>query len=96
MTEMYVSGTTTLYGNGNGEVVIETNEGKVITFYARELFKDLPSIISLTQQEVSAEDELIKESWVTLGKKLTKQYKRPVGRPKKRASDDVLEQLLNS
>lgn len=76
MNEIYVSGTTTLYGNRNGEVVIETNEGDVITFYAGELYKDLPSLVAMTHIELDHEEQHQRKTWLQLGKKLVRDYKR--------------------
>ena len=73
--ELYIQNTYTIWGNDNGEVCLETNDGTVITWNARSLYDDLPSLIAMTHIELEKEDKLTKQKWNALGKKIVKDYK---------------------
>ena len=73
--EIYIKDTYTVWGNKNGEVCLETQDGTVITWNARSLYDDLPSLIAMTHIELEHEDKLTKEKWNALGKKIVKDYK---------------------
>lgn len=74
-TDIYIADTTTLWGNENGEVCFETQEGDVVTWNARALYNDLPSLIAMTHIELEKEDKLTRQKWNALGKKIVKDYK---------------------
>lgn len=72
MEEIYVEKTVALWGGNNGEVNMELEDGRVITFHAYELFKDLPSIVEITFDEVQKEKLLMQEKYQKLAKFITK------------------------
>jgi len=72
MEEIYVEKTVALWGGNNGEVNMELEDGRVITFYAYELFKDLPSIVEITFNEVQKEKLLMQENYQKLAKFIKK------------------------
>tara|TARA_R110001632_G_scaffold16427_3_gene53165 strand:+ start:1145 stop:1369 length:225 start_codon:yes stop_codon:yes gene_type:complete len=73
--EIYVNTTSTLYSDF-GEVIIEATtldpeEGFVhITFNARQLLKDIPSLYDLCKSAIEKEDKHIKEKYKQFKKKL--------------------------
>lgn len=73
--ELYIHYTTQMWGGQNGEVYVETQDGTVVTFCARELYNDLPSLIAMTHMELEHEEKHTREVWRKLGKKITKDYK---------------------
>ena len=72
MEEIYVEKTVALWGGNNGEVNMELEDGRVITFHAWELFKDLPSIVEITFNEVQKEKLNMQEKYQKLAKFITK------------------------
>ena len=72
MEEIYVEKTVALWGGNNGEVNMELEDGRVITFHAYELFKDLPSIVEITFDEVQKEKLSMQEKYQKLAKFITK------------------------
>ena len=72
MEEIYVEKTVALWGGNNGEVNMELEDGRVITFHAYELFKDLPSIVEITFNEVQKEKLLMQEKYQKLAQFITK------------------------
>lgn len=70
--QIYIEKTTSLWGGKNGEVNMELEDGTILTFYARELFKDLPSITKMTFDEVAIEKEYLKDKYIDLAKFITK------------------------
>jgi len=72
MEQIYVEKTVALWGGNNGEVNMELEDGRVITFYAYELFRDLPSIVEMTFNEVQKEKLNMQEKYQKLAKFITK------------------------
>lgn len=72
MEEIYVEKTVTLWGGNNGEVNMELEDGRVITFNAWELFKDLPSIVEITFDEVQKEKLIMQEKYQKLAQFIVK------------------------
>jgi len=72
MEQIYVEKTVALWGGNNGEVNMELEDGRVITFHAYELFKDLPSIVEITFDEVQKEKLSMQEKYQKLAKFITK------------------------
>jgi hypothetical protein len=72
MKQIYIEKTVSLWGGNNGEVNMELEDGTVLTFYAYELFRDLPSITKLTFDEVYKEKEYLKDEYKELAKFITK------------------------
>ncbi len=72
MEEIYVEKTVALWGGNNGEVNMELEDGRVITFHAWELFKDLPSIVEITFNEVQKEKLNMQEKYKKLAQFITK------------------------
>jgi len=72
MEEIYVEKTVALWGGNNGEVNMELEDGRVITFHAYELFKDLPSIVEITFDEVQKEKLSMQEKYQKLAQFITK------------------------
>jgi len=72
MEEIYVEKTVALWGGNNGEVNMELEDGRVITFHAYELFRDLPSIVEITFNEVQKEKLNMQEKYQKLAKFITK------------------------
>jgi hypothetical protein len=70
--QIYIEKTVSLWGGNNGEVNMELEDGTVLTFYAYELFRDLPSITKLTFDEVYKEKEYLKDEYKELAKFITK------------------------
>jgi len=73
--EIYIGRTHTIWGNQNGEVCFETEDGTVYTWNARDLYDDLPSLIAMTHIELKHEDKHKNELWVKLGKQIIKDHK---------------------
>jgi len=73
--QIYIGHTRTMWQGKNGEVNIETDDGTFITWNARSLYDDLPSIIALTHLELEEEQKHTNEKWNALGKKLVRDYK---------------------
>lgn len=73
--EIYVNTTSTLYSDF-GEVIIEATtldpeEGFVhITFNARQLLKDIPSLYDLCKSAIEKEDKLIEKKYKNFKTKL--------------------------
>lgn len=78
--EIYINQTYTIWGNQNGEVCLETQDGTTITWNARTLYDDLPSLIAMTHIELEHEEKHTREKWNALGKKLIRDY--PKRKPK--------------
>lgn len=72
MKQIYIEKTVSIWGGNNGEVNIELEDGTILTFYAMELFKDLPSITRLTFDEVYKEKEYLRDKYKELAKFITK------------------------
>ncbi len=72
MEQIYVEKTVSLWGGNNGEVNMELEDGRVITFHAYELFRDLPSIVEITFNEVQKEKLLMQERYQKLAQFITK------------------------
>lgn len=72
MEQIYVEKTVALWGGNNGEVNMELEDGRVITFYAYELFRDLPSIVEMTFNEVQKEKLNMQEKYKKLAQFITK------------------------
>ncbi len=70
--QIYIEKTVSLWGGNNGEVNMELEDGTVLTFYAYELFRDLPSITKLTFDEVYKEKEYLRDEYKELAKFITK------------------------
>tara|TARA_R110000796_G_scaffold10042_2_gene33655 strand:- start:507 stop:725 length:219 start_codon:yes stop_codon:yes gene_type:complete len=60
MEKIYIKNIEMFYGGSNGEVNIETDDGKTLCFSAYELMKNLPTIMELTFNEVAKEKNQIK------------------------------------
>lgn len=65
---IYIDDTLTLWGNQNGEVNIELEDGIILTFNAYNLMRDLPNIVRLTFDEVMHEKKNIQEEYKKLAK----------------------------
>jgi len=74
--ELYIEQTNQIWGGRNGEVHLETNDGFIITWNARSLYEDLPSLIAQAHIELEHEQEWQRQKWYELGKKLQKDYKK--------------------
>lgn len=70
--QIYIDKTVSLWGGNNGEVNMELEDGTVLTFYAFELFRDLPSITEITFNEVAVEKEWLRDKYKELAKFITK------------------------
>ena len=70
--QIYIDKTVSLWGGNNGEVNMELEDGTVLTFYAFELFRDLPSITKITFDEVAVEKEMLRDRYKELAKFITK------------------------
>ena len=70
--QIYIEKTVSLWGGNNGEVNMELEDGTVLTFYAFELFRDLPSITKITFDEVAVEKNDMKDRYIELAKFITK------------------------
>ncbi len=78
--EIYIKDTYTVWGNKNGEVCLETQDGTTITWNARSLYDDLPSLIAMTHIELEHEENLTRQKWNALGNKIIRDY--PKRKPK--------------
>ena len=65
---IYIDDTVTLFGGQNGEVNMELEDGTLLTFYAYNLMRDLPSIVRLTFDEVMHEKKNIQKEYKKLAK----------------------------
>ena len=65
---IYINDTVTLFGGQNGEVNMELEDGTLLTFYAYNLMRDLPSIVRLTFDEVMHEKKNIQKEYKKLAK----------------------------
>lgn len=74
--ELYIDQTIQIWGGRNGEVNLETSDGVVVTWNARHLYDDLPHLIAMTHIELEHEQEMQRQKWYELGKKLQKDYKK--------------------
>jgi hypothetical protein len=72
MKQIYIDKTISLWGGKNGEVNLELEDGTILTFYAMELFRDLPSITEITFNEVAIEKEQLRDKYKELAKFITK------------------------
>lgn len=72
MKQIYIYKTISLWGGKNGEVNLELEDGTILTFYAMELFRDLPSITEITFNEVAIEKEQLRDKYKKLAKFITK------------------------
>jgi hypothetical protein len=72
MKQIYIEKTVSLWGGKNGEVNLELEDGTILTFYAMELFRDLPSITEITFNEVAVEKEQFRNRYKELAKFITK------------------------
>ena len=72
MKQIYIEKTVSLWGGKNGEVNMELEDGTVLTFYAYELFRDLPSITEICFNEVASEKEYLRDKYQELAKFITK------------------------
>ncbi len=66
MKQIYIEKTVSLWGGKNGEVNLELEDGTILTFYAMELFRDLPSITEITFNEVAVEKEQFRNRYKEL------------------------------
>lgn len=86
MTEYYIERTHQI-SEGYGEVYLyfkDDDDNEVGLIYnASELLRDLPSLYEFAKRADAKEREWIAKQYRDLGKKIDKDYKRPVGRPPK-------------
>lgn len=68
---IYIDDTISLWGGKNGEVNMEIEGGKVLTFNAYNLMRDLPNITRMTFDEVMCEKEAMRETYKDLAKFIT-------------------------
>jgi hypothetical protein len=69
--QIYIEKTVSLWGGNNGEVNMELEDGTVLTFYAFELFRDLPSITKMCFNEVAVEKNNMRDKYKELAKFIT-------------------------
>ncbi len=69
---IYIDRTVTLWGGNNGELNIELDNGKVLTFNAYNLMQDIPSITEIVFDEVMCEKKHIQKKYKELAKFITK------------------------
>ena len=69
---IYIDNTVSLWGNQNGEVNMELEDGTVLTFNAYNLMRDIPSITKMVFDEVMCEKKNMMEKYKDLAKFITK------------------------
>lgn len=69
---IYIDNTTSLWGGQNGEVNMSLEDGKILTFNAYNLMRDLPSIVEVAFNEVACEKKLFQEKYKELAKFICK------------------------
>jgi len=63
---IYINDTVSLYGGKNGEVMMELEDGIVLTFNAYNLMRDLPTIVRMAFDEVKCERDHIEDKYKDL------------------------------
>ena len=62
LEDIYIDNTISMWGGKNGEVCFELEDGRLLTFNAYNLMRDLPSIVQLTFDEVACEKNSYKRN----------------------------------
>lgn len=70
--DIYIDNTISMWGQKNGEVCFELEDGRIITFNAYNLMRDLPAIVELTFDEVAAEKKNFQNRYKELARFITK------------------------
>jgi len=86
MKEHYVERTHQIhYGHGEVYLYFNDDDGDEvgIIYNASELLRDLPTLYEFAKKAEEKERDWIAQQYRDLGKKIDKDYKRPVGRPPK-------------
>jgi hypothetical protein len=72
LEDIYVNDTISMWGGRNGEVCFQLEDGRLLTFNAYNLMRDLPSIVQLTFDEVACEKKFIQKKYKELAKFISK------------------------
>ena len=72
LEDIYIDNTISMWGGKNGEVCFELEDGRLLTFNAYNLMRDLQSIVQLTFDEVACEKKFIQKKYKELAKFISK------------------------
>jgi len=70
--DIYIDNTISMWGGKNGEVCFELEDGRLLTFNAYNLMRDLPNIVELTFDEVACEKRIFEKKYKELAKFISK------------------------